>query len=153
MKTRQISLITFLTLIFIVSTMFIATGENGYTPKENEEYYGIWVNPEYNNRTLKAKELYKSDGTFYLYGMTTKDSWDTKGEYKINDKWTDANGDIWYKVTWKAIFSTYTYYELTKISKSGTVKESVYTINNYPDKIDPEDINSIIESITASRMS
>jgi hypothetical protein len=98
MKTRQISLISFLTLILIVFTLVVATGENGYTPKENEEYYGIWVNPEYNMRTLDAKILIKPDGTFYEYSMTKSDSWGTKGEYKINEKWTDAEGDIWYKV-------------------------------------------------------
>jgi hypothetical protein len=119
--------------------LVVATGENGYTPKENEEFYGIWINPEYNTRTFKAKKLCKPDGTWYDYSMTTKDSWVGTGEYTINDKWTDANGDIWYKVTWTSITSTYTYYELAKVSKSGTVKESVYAINNYPEKIDPED--------------
>jgi hypothetical protein len=59
MKTRQISLITFLTLILIVFTLVVATGENGYTPKENEEFYGIWINPEYNDRTFMAKLLCK----------------------------------------------------------------------------------------------
>jgi hypothetical protein len=120
--------------------MGVATGDNGYTPKENEEYYGIWVNPEYNTRTIMAKALIKPDGTFIMYMKMTNDSWDDKGEFKINDKWTDANGDIWYKVTFETLFMPFTtYYELTKISKSGTVMESVFTINNYPDKIDSED--------------
>jgi hypothetical protein len=122
--------------------LVVATGENGYTPKENEEFYGIWINPEYNTRTLDAKILIKPDGTFYEYSMTKSDSWGTKGEYKINEKWTDAEGDIWYKVTFTAIYSTYTYYELVKISKSGTVKESVHTINPPVECLDTPRISS-----------
>jgi hypothetical protein len=138
MKTGQIFAATIITLILIVFSFVVVTGENGYIPKENEEYYGIWTNPEYNDRSFSAKVLYKPDGTFYTYGEMTSDSWGSKGEYKINDKWTDAKGDIWYKVTWKKDVSTFTYYELTKLSKSGTVMESAFTINDYPDKIDSE---------------
>ena len=83
MKARMLSLITFLTLILIVFTLVVATGENGYTPKKNEEYYGIWINPEYNTRTFKAKTLFKPDGTWYSYSMTTKDSWVGTGEFNL----------------------------------------------------------------------
>jgi hypothetical protein len=119
---------------------FLEIADNVYSTGEME--YKAWALTEQSLVLDKEKGLIVITGCAHpgIVDILKKAKpWGTKGEYKINEKWIDAKGEIWYKVAWEAIFSTYTYYELTKISKSGTVKESVCTINNYPDKIDPED--------------
>jgi hypothetical protein len=73
--------------------------------------------------------------------------------YEIDAKWTDSEGNIWYKVhgiqtsgQWKG----YTYVELDKLSKSGIVWEGQYTsigLNakvdamSYPKELDPKNPN------------
>ena len=124
MKTRQKFLITFLTLILIVFTLVVATGEDGYTPTDNEELYGTWVTVDYDTSKSKpAKFIYTSDGRWVWYWWPTDENPSKEGVYSILEKWTDSDGNIWYKLTSENILKKRRFYEILKISDSGNTLE------------------------------
>jgi len=70
------------------------------------------------------------------FGSAESKTADKKGEYTIKDKWTDSEGNIWYKETF--VVYGQKFYELDKISNSGKTLEFQYSTSKYPTKIDPE---------------
>ncbi len=62
-------------------------------------------------------------------------------KYTIIDKWTDSEGNIWYKLITEYGGKTYgakPFYELHKISNSGLTWEFVSSTEAYPIEIDPD---------------
>ena len=140
MKTRNLILSVILIFAVLVLLMSCATGKKAYVAKENEEIYGTWVNTEYG--TMEAafwqKIINRSDGTSELYeGMA--DIAHATSKYIIIDKWTDSEGNIWYKIIrefGEKAYGEKPYYELHKISNSGLIWEYVFSFDNYPTEID-----------------
>ena len=127
--------------IFILSIIlpfnYAHSGEP-YVPKENEEYYGTWVNEEYNNVDTYAKWVINSNGTWAGYdAVWLKDVPSSKGSFKIIAKWKDQNGDVWYKTTWKNETWGQSGYDLIHISDSGSTMEAASYTLDFPTKIDP----------------
>ena len=121
-----------------------------YVAKPNEEIYGTWVNEKMSAQKIVVGP---DGGKTYLKLTDTTPYFETAGE--IVSKWTDSEGNIWYKCMSARVKGAYAnaaakFTELDKLSKSGTVWESVWTmpmsdeeIKNpkYPTKIDPQDSN------------
>ena len=113
-----------------------AHSEEPYVPKENEEIYGIWVNEEYDATSAHARWDWNSDGTWASYSQTTNvPAWE--GKYSITEKWTDVEGNVWYKVKWEDMHTGYDGFGLCKISDSGNTIEQSFSTDDYPAKIDP----------------
>ena len=107
-----------------------------YVPKDKEELYGTWVNKEYANKYINSKWDFNSDGTWASYRDTVGEPiW--AGQYSITEKWTDAEGNIWYKIKWHNKWSGGSGFGLIKISDSGETMEAAYEEGDYPVKIDP----------------
>jgi hypothetical protein len=55
-----------------------------------------------------------------------------EGTYILVDCWTDAEGNIWYKDFVRMRNGLYPVFEIDKISKNGTVWESVFGFEDFP---------------------
>jgi hypothetical protein len=136
--------------VILLSLIQLAScGPGKYTPKPNEEIYGTWTN----EKMSPQKEIHTADGSKqYLYTSDSTSFYEGTG--KTISKWTDSEGNIWYKVL--STFTTPNTYKgqiftvLEKLSKSATVWESVWAspssdaeLKNpvYPAAIDPNNSN------------
>ena len=156
MKTRTLvsSLILVLALLIIAGSC--ATKKR--MVKDSEELYGTWINEEY-KATVAPFEItvFNPNGTMSMY-RTEKAHWETDVEvleggwipcdthtYTIEDKWTDSDGNVWYKV--EAIAGGYekvspiTAYLLIKISDSNRVLEFMVGRIVYREEIDPTEVD------------
>jgi hypothetical protein len=129
---------------FIFSAMNVQAGEKPYAPKDNEELYGSWVNADYSaekgftDRMQTQRIVFRADWTFERFAWVDRDVSEWKDWYKITKKWTDSEGNVWYKIHWQ-IFYLREQCGLFKISNSGRKCEFVSDPieYGYPKKIDP----------------
>ena len=117
-----------------------------YVPTANEEFYGTWIN----DKTINAGHIQKKISTpggnkDYLEVSDSVPVFED--EQQVYAKWTDTEGNIWYKIfgTVKAgAYKGTKWQELDKLSKSATVWEYVFAIvsdfnpNSYPTKVVPK---------------
>ena len=90
-------------------------------------------NTDYNHFTFQ-KRVFNPDGTFRFYRYESSPTPELKGTYSINEKWTDSEKIIWYKLKATEIKkgkSTEDYYYLSKISDSGKKLEFVFHASDY----------------------
>ena len=125
-----------LALAFLSLTGNALTEEKTYLPTNNEEICGTWVNTEYH--LVAQKVVMNPDGT-WGWAMRANAELDMKFTYKLKEKWTDSEGNIWYKVRLKSHRGED--YVLVKISNSGNTREVAFNRNEYPTKIDPKEVN------------
>ena len=144
MKARMfVSILILILAVFIISESF-ATGGKEYKPKETEELYGSWTHSDYYKEGKQEKIEYDADGT-RLVLIFEKDSEPLEEYlYTITDKWTDKEGNIWYKVMQITPKTNFTFYLLIKISNSETVYEEVRDATDYPTEIDVNHRNYVI---------
>ena len=147
------TLLCFLALVFLGGC-----GPAKYTPKANEELYGTWINKSYDGRydpsdNHPQKEVIDSNG-YHVFRLVDDFAVNFVGAETITGKWTDSEGNIWYK-TYKGAWSdnegkSIVPHFLYKLSKSATVRECVYAIRHtytpsaFPTKIDPNDPSYLI---------
>ena len=123
----------------LISTSGVVMGEEAYVPTENEELYGTWVNPEYKAKAVsweyRVKVVYNSNGTWEEYNLEGTTTPPFRGSYTIADKWTDPDGNVWYKV---ALAGGFQGKSLVKISNSGNTCEFVSSRHggDFPDELD-----------------
>jgi hypothetical protein len=110
--------------------------EKPYVAKDNEEIYGTWVNMDYKPDAVPNQKVIIYPGRFGTFGSAESKTAMVTGSYWITDKWTDSEGNIWYKTEFVEFGKKN--YELSKISNSGKTREFVYSSSKYPTKIDPE---------------
>ena len=147
MKIRRLFIGATMTLLSMIPLVVLAQGK--YVAKPNEEVYGTWIN----EKTINSFHMQKTVSTPNAW----KDFTEVKdivphdeGTTRIDEKWTDSEGNVWYKTfntitkgTWKG----YKNQALQKISQSGTVMEMVFISVGefdpklYPTTVDPKDDN------------
>ena len=139
MKTRILCVsISLLFIVFMALNLFC---EDAYVPTDNEEIYGIWINQEYGTTeaSFSQKRIINPDGTWEEYSSMIDIGFRTLN-YTIIDKWTESEGNIWYKLRTEyggKEYGTKPFYELHKISNSGLTWEFVRSAETYPTQIDP----------------
>ena len=128
-------------LCFVLAVLFItgsgATEKNAYVATDKEELYGTWVNLD----ILVQKKIIYPDGkdeTFYSKSAVNPF---VTGQITIIKKWTDRKGDIYYHCTWSSNVEPSTQYWLIRISDSGNVVEIVSSPIDFPNKVDPNDLD------------
>ena len=141
----------------LVLVLLGGCGPTKYTPKPNEELYGTWVNKSYSGHydltdAHPQKEVIDSNG-YHVFRFVDDAAVYFAGVETITSKWTDSEGNIWYK-TYKGAWTNGTKpavpHFLYKLSKSATVRESVYTIRDsytpgaFPSKVDPKDSSYLV---------
>ena len=136
MKTQMLFISALMILLSMIPLGAIA--QDKYVPKADEEIYGTWILTNLNQTELQKIVLSAKgmDRFSLLSDMTPYDN----ATYEIDAKWTDSEGNIWYKAhgtqtsgAWK----DYTYVELDKVNKAGIIWEGQFAPCGYKGKIDP----------------
>ena len=147
MKTRPLVSIMILVVVVLIIGGSCATGKKAYVAQDDEELYGTWVNPEYENSKVYTapKIVVKPDGTFDEYALINSDRVVSVLEYTITDKWTDSEGNTWYKLLEihtdsKVIQNPDTYYVLSRIDKTGNIWEMLWASIDYPAEFEPDNV-------------
>jgi len=103
-----------------------------YVPKPNEELYGTWTNTTEVGKMatrVPQKEIH-SPGEVQTFERLSDKAPSWEATEQIDTKWTDSDGNVWYK-TFGTItlgwMKGYKSQKLIKISKSGTMLEAVET--------------------------
>ena len=104
-----------------------------YVPRNNEEIYGTWVNMTYpgTSRMYPQKIVMHFWGEWEEYREATDENFAT-GTFVLVDRWTDSEGNIWYKDYIRMRNDINPTFELDKISKDGTVWEYVFGNHDFP---------------------
>jgi hypothetical protein len=109
------------------------------TFSQSDEICCTWINMAYASGDRPPKMIFNYDGTYETYRSKEAADPIMRGVYQIVQKWTDADGVIWYKVK---MFDMYgTKHQLTRISPKGDSLEFVQKPYEYPKTIDHKDQN------------
>jgi hypothetical protein len=101
-----------------------------YIPKSNEEIYGTWINEDMKYQ----KFIYYYWGYAEKYKEVSNKTPTYKITFTIVEKWTDSEGNVWYKTFNRHNAAMTTVFWITKISNNGTVCESVSNYGEFPSK-------------------
>jgi hypothetical protein len=113
-------------LVVLIVVSSCATGKKAHT-KEDEELCGKWVNPEYEtNYSHPVIYIYTADGKWIAYNKQADTKPWRQGLYTIIDKWTDSEGNIWYKLKFKNTMTGGSGYYILKVSNHGNTLEQVW---------------------------
>ena len=142
MKTRTLVSI----LIVVLAVRIIAEGyaaDEKVTKKDYRFISGTWINEEYNSYAFSARLEMHRDGSWDQYNRISDTGKKYTGHYKIVEKWTDSEGNIWYKthIWYGPIDEVFiSDYEIDKFSESGKVWEYISDIYAFPNEIDEDDL-------------
>ena len=135
--------------VFLVLNQVPGWCQEKYIPKEDEEIYGTWTNAQ-----GVTHKIVNSTGGYKSFARVSDLLPNEDGTLRIDGKWTDSNGNIWYKIFTEVTSGEMAGWKvqgLDKISTSGTVWEHVgafvigdFDPSHYPTKIDPKDPNYFI---------
>ena len=123
-------------------------GPGKYTPKPNEELYGTWTNEQ----SPAFQQVVFAPNSWKWYQRIGNPAPSIDCKLELTSKWTDSEGNIWYKSIGTIIGGTAgdvgtELVVLSKLSKSATVLEFVHTFPSneqelktpvYPVAIDPK---------------
>ena len=151
MKDRKLILVLTLISIFVVVVPVLFAGGS-----KKEEFHDTWINEEYKGHTPPFEIMvFDPDGTLTFY-KTEAAVFETGIEvleggwircdfysYTIEDKWTDSDVNVWYKV--EAAEGGHEegqkFHLLIKISDSNRVLEyMVNRLGDYHEEIDPTNV-------------
>jgi hypothetical protein len=144
MKTRMLLLRALMILLSLIP--FVVNAQDKYVPKENEELYGTWTNEQNFGDNYHPRKVVVTVDEYTVYFNVSDSVPLFAWSFSIDEKWTDSEGNIWYKILGIGVgtFKGYKSQELYKLSKSNTVMERAYVEvgkfdpTNYPTKIDPQ---------------
>ena len=136
MKTTKLISGVVSILVLLAFTLGYAEEKKAYVPKHDEEVYGPWVNTDYPGGWQQCQKVINYPEQFELFNKPTDKTPAYRGPYTIIDKWTDSEGNIWYK---SRALCAYGIYLLQKISSSGSIYEYVSSDSDYPTEIDTND--------------
>jgi hypothetical protein len=122
-----------------------------YEAKEYEEIYGTWINKSYSDTMQQGydqaytlanyaqKIITTDEGTYDIYNGLNDIVPIFKIKYTITEKWTDSDGNIWYKIVseYETEYAERTRLGLNKIDHTGSTWEIVIAEDDYPAKLDP----------------
>ena len=124
MLWKKLSLLAAVLVLIASLLMGCVSTEKRYTPAEDEEIFGTWINNDYKGRGDKNyMVIMKPDLTYELYSKKGRPAI-LKHSYILEKKWTDSDGNIWYRVR-KNIPFDYEW-QLTRISADGKTYEYAY---------------------------
>ncbi len=102
---------------------------------------GTWINVENNVRVIKFhKAIFHADGSYDHYYEIKDTIFHDTTKFTFYEKWTDTEGNIWYKAHWENNHFVEGY-SIGKFSNSGNTYEEVWKFGVEPiEKWAPDDI-------------
>ncbi len=132
-KMKTIELLLVIVLLSAVPVLLAANAE---------EYWGTWVNRDYNADDGKIAVLVlKPDGSFAQYNKASDAHPFSTGTITIKDKSTDSEGNIWYKVTFSLDHLAVANDHIMKLSDAGMLLEYLRHTSEIPAEMDPSNYN------------
>jgi len=138
MKTRMFISILILVFALLTISESYATDKKDFK-KDYRFIAGTWINEEYNSHAHIGKFVIRRDGSYDAYFKTTDTEIAEKCHYIIVDKWTDSQGNIWYKTNeWFGVVveGKPSQYSLSRFSNSGKVWEYIGLPGGFPTELD-----------------
>jgi hypothetical protein len=106
---------------------------------QSDEICCTWINTDYTSSERPQKMIFNYDGTFETYRSKETQNPIIRGVFQIDQKWTDTEGSIWYKIK---MFDMYgTQHNLVRIDKDGDKLEFMRKPHAYPESIDSDASN------------
>ena len=134
-----------LVILLLSITPLGVAARDKYVAKSSEEIYGTWTNDKTVNTFHIQKMVVSADG-FKEYANVSSSYPNVEASQQIDSKWTDSNGNIWYKVSGKINTGPWkgqSFKGLEKLGEAGSVLEMVvnafqgdFNSAKYPDKIE-----------------
>lgn len=104
-------------------------------PNYEKAIYGPWVNTEYSGELFQYQRIIMDpdEGMITRYLKVTDSYPDAKEKFTVIDKWTDSEGNRWYKIKWECQMAAghVKYYEISRIDKSFDSMELVHQQSRY----------------------
>ncbi len=139
MKIRTFVSILILVLAVLIIAGSCATVSKSYKRDFKKDMVGTWLNQEYYKyEFVTSKAIVNPDQTVELYDKEG-DKWPTTAKIIIKDRWTDSEGNIFYKI--ESIYPIRTEYELWKLNNSRTIWELMFRAMEHYTEIDPNSTN------------
>jgi hypothetical protein len=87
-------------IILSLLTTFQVTsfGQDKYVPGSDEELYGTWTNEHNGGDIFHPQKVVITPGGYTAYSMISDTNPLFVWKSWIDSKWTDSEGNIWYKV-------------------------------------------------------
>jgi len=98
----------------------------------HEELYGTWINPDYGGEWAVQKIIIDPDGTEKRFHSRHDLATGWTCPITLIDKWTDSEGNIWYRMFWTLGNEEWKMYEIIRISNSGKTLEYVFSEIDFP---------------------
>lgn len=116
--------------------------------KGDEELYGTWVNEKNSADVFHGQKVVVTAAGMEIHGKASDPAPGMVVSWDMTSKWTDSEGNVWYKTFGTSISGAYkgaNWQALEKISRSGTVWERAANYLDlgrfnpafYPKTIDP----------------
>ena len=135
-------------ILLAMSPVWVCAQEN-VVPKSDEVLYGTWANEKNGADVCHGQKVVVTANAMEVYCKVYDPESSMEVSWEISSKWTDSEGNIWYKTfgtSTVGIFKGAKWQTLDKISKSGEVWEraaNLLEMGNfnsafYPRTIDPK---------------
>jgi len=131
-KLWYLSVIVIPIFVSVIIGFFVVVNIHAYDPSEKEEIYGTWINPEYGGNWAPQKLIMYPNGTWKRFLSRHDLAPGFTGSFTLIDKWTDSEGNIWYKMFWNLGNIEWEMYEIVRISNSGKTLEYVFSEIDFP---------------------
>ena len=113
-----------------ISIIFYA----GISLSGSDEICCTWFNLKHVEGKFPQKIMFHYDGTYATYKEMVSSNTLSRGTFQVTKKWSDSNGDIWYKII-KEDSIKGKQFQLTKVSQNGRKLEFVCSKDNFPNEI------------------
>jgi hypothetical protein len=113
-------------VIAVILIMVAGCAPGKYVAKQNEQLFGTWTNEQNVGSVYDPQKVVIAIDGYKLYSKISDSVPSEENTWQIDSKWTDSEGNIWYKTFGTVTMGTYKgarWQELEKLSKSGTVWE------------------------------
>jgi len=134
-KLWYLSVLVISIFVSVIINFFVVVNIHAYDPSEKEEIYGTWINPDYGGDWAVQKIIIDPNGTEKRFHSRHDLAAGYTCPFTLIDKWTDSEGNIWYKMFWTLGNIEWKMYEIIRISNSGKTLEYVFSEIDFPKEI------------------
>jgi hypothetical protein len=137
MKTKVLVWVLVIFFTAFITEVCFAEEKDYYIPKRNTELWGIWINETYGNAPAHYKWVFYNWGYGEGFTKVTDTTPAAKWTVTIIDKYTDDDGNLWYK-TFNQLNYGWSGYFLYEINNDKTVLETSWNSYDFPTQNDLE---------------
>jgi hypothetical protein len=138
-------------LLFLLMPEVRIWAQESIVAKVDEELYGTWANENSRADVLAGQKVVVAADAMKIYCKVSDQAPGMEVSWDITSKWTDSEGNVWYKTLGTSTGGLYKgakWQTLEKVSKSGLIWERAMNLLErgrfnpafYPRSIDPKGV-------------